>query len=203
MSPEQCLGDEVDHRTDIFALGIVLYELTTGTRCFAGKSDFERMLSVVRGEYHSPSAIVSNYPLELEQVVRTALSPDPTQRFPSCHAMIEALERVAHARGWTLGSGPIHRFMQRLYAPDQVADEPTHMQPMTFEPEPTAREAPSARREMLDPSQDYGPTDKSRRRLARGTNADGFARSLVDEDDQPTRGRRPLPRRPSCNDIMA
>src|SRR5690606_18431290 len=75
MSPEQCLGDELDHRTDVFALGVVLYELTTGTRCFHGKSDFERMLAVVRGDYIAPCRIVADFPPELEQVIRTALAP--------------------------------------------------------------------------------------------------------------------------------
>jgi serine/threonine-protein kinase len=69
MSPEQCLGDPVDLRTDVFALGVVLYELTTGRRCFQGNSDFERMLAVVRGDYVPPSVHVSDFPAALEQVV--------------------------------------------------------------------------------------------------------------------------------------
>ena len=254
MSPEQCLGDEVDHKTDIFALGIVLYELTTGARCFAGKSDFERMLAVVRGQYHPPTAIVANYPPELEQVVRTALASDPAQRFDSCAAMIEALERVARGRNWTLGAGSIQRVMHRLYgrptentfaAPTlMIADDGAHAtQPVlcAFEPaEPTAREVPSARREsvivdeaivvdeslvvdealVVDESiiidtkpapepPSVMPTPSSQRRLAHGTNTDGYAPPLgsdVDDsadDDQPTRGRRPLPRRPSSRNIAA
>jgi serine/threonine protein kinase len=201
MSPEQCLGDEVDHRTDIFALGIVLYELTTGARCFAGKSDFERMLSVVRGEYHPPTAIVSNYPAELEEVVRTALAADPVHRYASCHAMIEALERVARSRGWSLGSAPIERLMQRLYPTQPLglnASDQTQPMIINVDPEPTAKEAPSARRAALDVT----PTASARRRLAQGTNADGYA-TPHDEDDQPTRGRRPLPRRPSSRTIAA
>jgi serine/threonine protein kinase len=195
MSPEQCLGDEVDHKTDIFALGVVLYELTTNARCFAGKSDFERMLSVVRGQYHTPQAIVSNYPLELEAVVRKALAADPADRYASCAAMIEALEGVARARNWTLGSAPIERVMQQLYGtPTDVAialpfttGEATQPSVFAFEQpegaEPTARETPSAQR-----------------RIAQGTNADGYAPPLAgpaEDDDQPTRGRRPLPRRAS------
>jgi len=254
MSPEQCLGDEVDHKTDIFALGIVLYELTTGARCFAGKSDFERMLAVVRGQYHPPTAIVANYPSELEQVVRTALASDPAERFDSCAAMIEALERVARGRNWTLGAGSIQRVMHRLYgrptentfaAPTlMIADDGAYAtQPVlcAFEPaEPTAREVPSARREsvivdeaivvdeslvvdealVVDESiiidtkpapepPSVMPTPSSQRRLAHGTNTDGYAPPLgsdVDDsadDDQPTRGRRPLPRRPSSRNIAA
>ena len=127
MSPEQCMGDKVDHLTDVFALGIVLYELTTGARCFHGKTDFERMLAVVRGDFIAPSDLISDYPIELEQVVRTALASDRSTRYPSCAAMVEALERVMAGRGWARGTDTIRNVMHSLFGdvrePWRVADE--------------------------------------------------------------------------------
>ncbi|HWU90271.1 MAG TPA: serine/threonine-protein kinase, partial [Kofleriaceae bacterium] len=152
MSPEQCLGDELDHRTDVFALGVVLYELTTGARCFHGKSDFERMLAVVRGDYIAPSVIVAEYPPELEQVVRTALASSPDRRYASCAVMIEALEAVLAGRGWTGSAGAIARLMAELFpagvAPAAVDAEPavTAAEPAVTAAEPaiTARQSPFA-----------------------------------------------------------
>jgi serine/threonine protein kinase len=115
MSPEQCLGDKLDHRTDVFALGVVLYELTTGARCFHGKSDFERMLAVVRGDYIPPSRIAADYPPALDRVVRTALAASPDQRYESCAAMIQALEGVLAGYGWLGGTRPIAQLMKELY----------------------------------------------------------------------------------------
>jgi serine/threonine protein kinase len=115
MSPEQCMGEAVDCRTDVFALGVVLYELTTGARCFGGKSDFDKMLAVVRGDYVAPSDLVADYPIELEQIVRCALSPDADQRFPSCAAMFDALDRVLSGRAWLGGVHSIQNVMQQLF----------------------------------------------------------------------------------------
>jgi hypothetical protein len=125
MSPEQCLGDELDHRTDVFALGVVLYELTTGARCFHGKSDFERMLAVVRGDYLPPSQIVAGYPHELERVIRTALASAPEQRYASCADMIEALEAVRARHGWAGGAAPIARLMVELFRTAAPAEAQT------------------------------------------------------------------------------
>lgn len=179
MSPEQCLGDRIDHRSDVFALGVVLYELTTGARCFHGRTDFERMVAVVRGEYIAPSDLVADYPPELEQVIRTALDIDPDRRFASAAAMAEALERIAIARGWGGGPAAIRRAMHGLlgdvpepwtsYGDDAPATEPHSIVSLPSVAEPT----------------------RPGRRLARGTAADCFA----DELDERTRGRAPL-RRP-------
>ncbi|HMG20290.1 MAG TPA: serine/threonine-protein kinase [Kofleriaceae bacterium] len=178
MSPEQCLGDPIDHRSDVFALGVVLYELTTGARCFAGKTDFERMVAVVRGEYIAPGDLVADYPPELEQVIRTALSTSPDRRYGSAAAMAEALERVAIGRGWVGGPSAIGRAMRGLfgdvaepwtsYGDDAPVTEPHSIVSLPMIAEPT----------------------RPGRRLARGTASDCFA----DELDERTRGRGPVRR---------
>ena len=99
----------------MFALGIVLYELTTGARCFHGETDFERMLAVVRGDYVPPSVVISDFPVELEHVIRTALSLDPNKRFSTAAHLIDALEAVAKIEGWSLGDHQTSRLMRELF----------------------------------------------------------------------------------------
>lgn len=184
MSPEQCMGDTIDHRTDVFALGIVLYELTTGTRCFAGKSDFERMLAVVQGDYIAPSDLIAEYPVELEQVVRTALAADPELRYPSCAAMIVALERVMHGRGWLGGAAAIERTMTELFGDVK-------------EPWVAIEEAPRTIENVILPIAALPTARITRpRRFARGTVVDMFDPKhwAADDDDALTRGRRSIRR---------
>ncbi|MBA2539625.1 MAG: serine/threonine protein kinase [Deltaproteobacteria bacterium] len=133
MSPEQCMGDRVDHRTDVFALGVVLYELTTGARCFSGKSDFERMLAVVRGEYIQPRDIIPDFPVEIDQVIRCALAIDAGLRYPSAAALIEALERVLESRGWCGGAAPIVREMRLLFGEVPAPSSMTAAEPLITE----------------------------------------------------------------------
>jgi len=200
MSPEQCLGDPLDHRTDVFALGVVLYELTTGERCFHGKTDFERMLAVTRGDYVRPSSLVADYPPELEQVVCTALAIDANHRFASAAALMEALEHVAIGRGWALGTKAIVRMMDEVYddiddptaipvSTDMIIEAQAPLQepeaPITTVPEQPAVERTAVLTQMP--------------RLARGTQQDllgGEPWKKLDDDEQPTRGRRSLPRIP-------
>jgi serine/threonine-protein kinase len=200
MSPEQCLGDEVDHRTDVFALGVVLYELTTGARCFHGKTDFERMLAVVRNDYLAPSQLVEGYPAALEQVIRTALAPAPEQRYASCAELIEALEAVLAACGWASGTQAIARLMAELYgssAATRVAAGEAASEAMG--------PADATLRQLVLP--EALAENVATRRLARGTGAEAYEvqdRTLVrgpwlddndDDDDARTRGRCTLKRR--------
>lgn len=81
MSPEQALGRPVDRRSDVFSLGIVLFELTTSRRLFRGESDVETLKLVISGQVPSPSSIDPSYPPELERIVLCALERDPRLRY--------------------------------------------------------------------------------------------------------------------------
>src|SRR6185436_19678911 len=73
MSPEQVRGAEVDRTTDVFALGVVLWELTTNQRLFRMETDLDTLEKVQACNVPAPSTLVANYPLELEGVVMKAL----------------------------------------------------------------------------------------------------------------------------------
>lgn len=169
MAPEQCLGDPVDRRTDVFALGIVLYELTTGVRCFGGDSDFDRMMAIVRGDFVRPRELDPDYPEDLECVVLSALGTRRDERFQSVAAMCTALARVGERNGWALGADRIRAMMRGLYgdvASPAVGEATQVMTPgasTTYTPDLVIAIEPISVELMAE------QTSTSRRRVARGT----------------------------------
>jgi len=115
MSPEQCKGKTIDRRSDIFALGICLYELTTLRRAFKGNDDFETMKRIVSGEVIPPSVAVPGYPRELEAIVLTAMASDPAARFQTAQELIEALDAFAVRAKLTGSNTAMGRFMTQLF----------------------------------------------------------------------------------------
>jgi len=81
MSPEQALGKGVDRRSDIFSLGIVLFELTTSRRLFRGEHDIETLRLVISGAIPKPTLIDAKYPPELERIVLKALERNVSGRY--------------------------------------------------------------------------------------------------------------------------
>src|SRR3954447_17549188 len=69
MSPEQCRPEPLDRRSDVFSLGVLLYEITTGARPLGGENGFETMTAIVNGAVEAPSARWAGYPLGLEPIV--------------------------------------------------------------------------------------------------------------------------------------
>jgi eukaryotic-like serine/threonine-protein kinase len=115
MSPEQCKGKPIDRRSDIFALGICLYELTTLRRAFKGNDDFETMKRIVAGDVIMPSVAVPGYPRELEAIILTALAGDPNARFQTAQEMIEAIDAFAVRAKLTGSNTALGRFMVQLF----------------------------------------------------------------------------------------
>ncbi|MBK9030560.1 MAG: serine/threonine protein kinase [Myxococcales bacterium] len=99
MSPEQCRGKGIDRRTDVFALGIVLYELTTQRRAFRTDSDFATMDRIVNGRIDRPTSFDPTYPRELEDILMTALATEIADRYPTAEALRAALVAYAQRTG--------------------------------------------------------------------------------------------------------
>lgn len=97
MSPEQCLGQKVDRRSDIYSLGIVLYELTTGRVPFAVKSLTEAMHYHTQEPPPPPRSVNPALPIEVEGIILRALAKRPEDRYPTARALADAL-RDAIAR---------------------------------------------------------------------------------------------------------
>lgn len=91
MAPEQYLGHAIDPRADVFAMGVVLFELFTGTLPFEGFSDEERQDAALRGDFGRARDLRPEVTPELDAVIRRALAPNPEARFPDAKAMTRAL----------------------------------------------------------------------------------------------------------------
>ncbi len=95
MAPEQLEGEEADTRTDIFALGAVLYEMLTGRRAFEGKSQASLIASIMSANPAPISQLVPLTPPALDRVVRTCLKKNPDERWQTAHDVALQLEWIA------------------------------------------------------------------------------------------------------------
>ena len=92
MSPEQAEGRSVDARSDIFSLGVVLYELLSGRRPFGGTTDLEVLQTVISGV---PEPLGEDVPQPLRAIVEKALEKDPAERYQSARELTVDLRRFA------------------------------------------------------------------------------------------------------------
>jgi serine/threonine-protein kinase len=120
MSPEQVRGETVDHRSDIFALGIILYELTLCQRLYRGPADAV-MKRIVGERVQPPTAIRRDYPAALELIVMRALEKRPQDRYQTAQEMHDDLEEFLNESGLRAGNRRVAIYMNELFAPDAAA----------------------------------------------------------------------------------
>jgi eukaryotic-like serine/threonine-protein kinase len=95
MAPEQLEGHEADARTDIFALGLVLYEIATGRKAFTGKSQASLIAAIIHTQPEAISSVQPMTPPALDRVVKTCLAKDPDDRFQTAHDVKLQLQWIA------------------------------------------------------------------------------------------------------------
>jgi len=91
MAPEQLKGKPADARSDVWALGVVLYEMASGVRPFAGKTGYELSSAILN---HPPSPLPADVPVPLAAVIERCLAKDPAQRYPRAGGVRSALETL-------------------------------------------------------------------------------------------------------------
>ena len=114
MSPEQAEGKTLDPRSDLFSLGLVLYEMITGAAAFDGRSDIDVLEAVRAGIPRKPSSIIS-VPAEIEEIVLRALAKDPKKRYPRGNDLQRDLETVSSKMGLRASSGALAEFLLSLF----------------------------------------------------------------------------------------
>jgi eukaryotic-like serine/threonine-protein kinase len=127
MSPEQVRGQEVDRRTDIFALGVVLWELTTNRRLFRMDTDLDTLEKVQACVVPLPSTIIPDYPPELQDLVMKALSQRKEDRFQTAREFSRALQRFLMKQGTFVGPEDVGDYIKSLFN-DRVAKREKYLE---------------------------------------------------------------------------
>jgi serine/threonine protein kinase len=139
MSPEQAMRQAVDHRSDIYSLGIVLYEITVGRRLFKGKAQ-DVIARLIEGQIQPPTFVNRAFPAGLETIVMRALERHPDDRYQSAYDLADDLEEFL--RDARMHSGPV-RIARYL-------DELSHMAGRPRRPELISEDEAPGREDELD-----------------------------------------------------
>jgi serine/threonine protein kinase len=148
LSPEQARGQRLDRRSDLYALGIVMWEMLTVERLYKRDSDFAAMSAIITEPTPPPSSRRRDVPPELDRLVLRALAKSPDERFQTAEELGEAIEAVAVQTSSPLSAASVSRFLRELFGPrpepwKAVADKSGEVVTVTSEPVPRELRVPT------------------------------------------------------------
>ncbi|MEM9192837.1 MAG: serine/threonine-protein kinase [Myxococcota bacterium] len=115
MSPQQCVGDPIDGRADVFALGVCLYEALTAKNLYRRKTEYETMRAIIEGPVPSPRSVHAHVPAELDGICQRALAKDPADRFQTAGEMQQALEEWLAQRQQVVNAAALAEYTGTLF----------------------------------------------------------------------------------------
>jgi serine/threonine protein kinase/CheY-like chemotaxis protein len=147
MSPEQAWGKPVDFRSDIFSLGVILFELLTGQRLFPGDSEMSILEAVRQNRIRSPRDVNPALPYEVDELVNQALATRPEVRFASAGEMEQRIEGLLHELRLTPGAAELSSYLDQVVN-GQPLESGAPVPTTPFSPPPAAEpEAPAGVKE--------------------------------------------------------
>jgi len=185
MSPEQADGRPLDGRSDLFALGIILWEVLTSRRLFKGENDLETLRLVKECQVPPPSRLNPEVTPELEAIVLRCLMPQVEERFPDAGAMRLALEDYLVRNGLAASAAHLADFLKPLYAARIEREEhPESMDELSESVDLDARSASESRSQHKQVSmRHFAPparaAERTQRRPVAGVMAVGAATALL------------------------
>ncbi len=122
MSPEQAMGQPLDGRSDIFSLGVVLYEWITGFKLFTGDSEVAILKSITDGKIYAPSYFKADIPEAVEQILMRALDKDRDQRYQTAWDMQYDIDQFLSQYEFTPSNIHLSNFLKQLFS-DELDEE--------------------------------------------------------------------------------
>ncbi|HEY4244570.1 MAG TPA: serine/threonine-protein kinase [Kofleriaceae bacterium] len=155
LSPEQCKGGDIDRRSDLYSLGIVLWELLAVDRLYKRQSDFENMSAIVNEAPPLPSSRRDDIPPEIDAIVMRLLAKDPRERFQTAEEVVESIENASARAGVMLSAGAVARFVRDLFGtrPEPWMDSElrsAQQEPVTVTSQPVPRELGLAQTDIVE-----------------------------------------------------
>lgn len=129
MSPEQATGQPLDLRSDIFAVGTILYELTTGRRLFKHPNEIVVLKMVADADVPPPRGVDSGYPPELERIVMKSLARRSATRYQTCRELQQDLNEFAIQLRFNWGPGEVGDYVAQLFEDERAELDPSSMPP--------------------------------------------------------------------------
>ena len=185
MSREQLMNKPLDARTDVYSLGVVLYELVTGTHPYRGDSDVALMQAIIHDPPTPVTAQRADLPFRLRRIIDTAIAKDRDDRYPNCHEMQADLEQFILEGGRLVGSAQMARLVAQVdghpdapeRAPPRRRSPPIRRSPKLERPKSPIRLLPKSEEEtrVAPPPVDQAPPAAAPARVQKKQQEGAFA----------------------------